>query len=152
MKPEEMKEFEGALAPHQRAVVEGGGTVLERAVGEHNVGACAKVYDNISFSALGAILNLSPSSAETIARRMIEQSRLRAWIDQPSQLIFFESRPQLDTDADAQGTAGGLGVEKEEKEVEKVGWGVRWDERIRGTSLRVEGIAEAILAKGLIGA
>ncbi|OWZ63432.1 COP9 signalosome complex subunit 4 [Cryptococcus neoformans] len=152
VKPEEMKEFEGALAPHQRAVVEGGGTVLERAVREHNVGACAKVYDNISFSALGAILNLSPSSAETIARRMIEQSRLRAWIDQPSQLIFFESRPQLDTDADAQGTAGGLGVEKEEKEVEKVGWGVRWDERIRGTSLRVEGIAEAILAKGLIGA
>ncbi|KIR31626.1 COP9 signalosome complex subunit 4 [Cryptococcus deuterogattii MMRL2647] len=151
VKPEEMKEFEEALAPHQRAVVEGGGTVLERAVREHNVGACAKVYDNISFSALGAILNLSPSSAETIARRMIEQSRLRAWIDQPSQLIFFESRPQLDTDADAQGTAGGLGVEKEEKEVEKVSWGVRWDERIRGTSLRVEGIAEGILAKGLIG-
>jgi COP9 signalosome complex subunit 4 len=43
VRPAEMKEFEAGLAPHQRATVEGGGTVLERAVREHNVGACAKV-------------------------------------------------------------------------------------------------------------
>jgi hypothetical protein len=36
-------EFEAGLMPHQKAQVEGGGTVLERAVREHNVGACAKV-------------------------------------------------------------------------------------------------------------
>lgn len=40
---EEVKEFEAGLEDHQRAKVEGGGTVLERAVREHNVGACGKV-------------------------------------------------------------------------------------------------------------
>jgi COP9 signalosome complex subunit 4 len=43
VRPEEVKEFEAGLEGHQKAVVEGGGTVLERAVREHNVGACGKV-------------------------------------------------------------------------------------------------------------
>lgn len=43
VRPEEVKEFEQGLEDHQRAKVEGGGTVLERAVREHNVGACGKV-------------------------------------------------------------------------------------------------------------
>lgn len=43
VRPAELREFEASLADHQRAIVEGGGTVLERAVREHNVGACAKV-------------------------------------------------------------------------------------------------------------
>lgn len=43
VRPEEVKEFEAGLEEHQRAKVEGGGTVLERAVREHNVGACGKV-------------------------------------------------------------------------------------------------------------
>ena len=43
VKPEEVQEFEAALQDHQRAKVEGGASVLERAVREHNVGACGKV-------------------------------------------------------------------------------------------------------------
>lgn len=43
VRPSEVKEFEATLEEHQRATVEGGGTVLERAVRDHNVGACAKV-------------------------------------------------------------------------------------------------------------
>ena len=43
VRPEEVKEFEAGLEEHQRATVEGGGTVLERAVRDHNVGACGKV-------------------------------------------------------------------------------------------------------------
>ena len=39
----EVKEFERELAYHQRVTVEGGGTVLERAIREHNVGACGNV-------------------------------------------------------------------------------------------------------------
>lgn len=45
VRPEELKEFEAGLEDHQRAKVEGGGTVLERAVREHNIGACGKVSD-----------------------------------------------------------------------------------------------------------
>jgi COP9 signalosome complex subunit 4 len=43
VRPAEVKEFEGGLEDHQRAQVADGGTVLERAVREHNVGACGKV-------------------------------------------------------------------------------------------------------------
>ncbi|KAI9634212.1 putative COP9 signalosome complex subunit 4 [Dioszegia hungarica] len=147
---EEVKEFEAGLEDHQRAKVEGGGTVLERAVREHNVGACGKVYDNVSFEALGSILNLDADGAEATARRMIEQGRLRAWIDQPLSLLYFESRSEHDTDANAQGTAGGLGVERVEKLIEPVSWVERWDDRIRDTSNKVESIATAIQAQGLL--
>ncbi|WWC64888.1 uncharacterized protein I303_107502 [Kwoniella dejecticola CBS 10117] len=150
VRQEEVKEFEAGLEDHQRATVEGGGTVLERAVREHNVGACGKVYDNISFEALGNILNLDAENAENTARRMIEQCRLRAWIDQPLHLLYFESRSSHDTDAEAQGTAGGLGIENKEKEVEPRLWSERWDDRIRETSIKVEALAEQIQQKGLI--
>jgi COP9 signalosome complex subunit 4 len=43
VRPEEVKGFAEGLEDHQKAQVEGGGTVLERAVREHNVLACAKV-------------------------------------------------------------------------------------------------------------
>ncbi len=43
VRPAEVEEFEKELADHQRAQVESGGTVLDRAVREHNVGACGKV-------------------------------------------------------------------------------------------------------------
>lgn len=87
VRPAEVKEFEAELEEHQRATVEGGGTVLERAVRDHNVGACAKVrdysststeqkvYDNISFDALGSILSVDADAAQLIARKMIEQGR-----------------------------------------------------------------------------
>ncbi|ORY25436.1 putative COP9 signalosome complex subunit 4 [Naematelia encephala] len=150
VRAEEVKEFEAGLEEHQRATVEGGGTVLERAVREHNVGACGKVYDNVSFDALGTILDLDSDAAEATARRMIEQGRLRAWIDQPLHLLYFESRSTHDTDAEAQGTAGGLGVEREEKDVEPVSWTERWDDRIRATSMQVEAIASTIQSRGLI--
>ncbi|KAL7420467.1 hypothetical protein Q5752_004417 [Cryptotrichosporon argae] len=150
VRAEEVAEFSKGLQDHQKATVEGGGTVLDRAVREHNVGACSKVYDNISFDALAALLNVDADAAEVMARKMIEQGRLRAWIDQPLHLLYFEARNPHDTDADAQGTAGGLGVERVEKPVEPVSWTERWDDRIRAASLKVESIAETIIAKGLV--
>jgi COP9 signalosome complex subunit 4 len=75
VRPDEVHEFERGLEQHQRATVEGGGTMLERAIREHNVGACAKIYDNVGFERLGDILGLDLSSAEATARRMIEQGR-----------------------------------------------------------------------------
>ena len=43
VKPEEVAEFEAGLEDHQRAKGVGGVSLLERAVGDHNVGACGKV-------------------------------------------------------------------------------------------------------------
>lgn len=52
-----------------------------------------KLYINISFAGLGALLDLAPAGAEFLARRMIEQERLRGWIEYvPSS---FESRRPL---------------------------------------------------------
>lgn len=108
LRVEEIKEFEKELAVHQLATLEvdkrllastegeEGVTgrrapinVLDRAVMEHNVLACAKVgqsrvfagtcddahvfttcqvYDNIRFDGLGALLDLTPNAAEAMAR------------------------------------------------------------------------------------
>lgn len=68
-------------------------------------------------------------------RRSFRLNSLRAWIDQVERTIFFEGRSQ--EEEDIQGTAGGLGVEREEKPVQGVLLTERWDERIKDTSLKV---------------
>ncbi len=79
---------------------------------------------------------------------MIEQGRLRAWIDQVDRLIYFEGRS--DVDDDAQGTAGGLGVEKVEKPIQGITLTERWDERIKDSSMKIEAIVNMIESKGLL--
>jgi hypothetical protein len=53
--------------------------------------------------------------------------------------IFFERRSQ--EEEDIQGTAGGLGVEREEKPVEGILLTERWDERIKDTSMKASRVA-----------
>lgn len=53
IRPEEVGEFEAGLEEHQKATIEGGGTVVERAVREHNVGACGKVSVHSTLTAQG---------------------------------------------------------------------------------------------------
>lgn len=57
---------------------------------EHNLLSASRIYTNITFSGLGALLNLTPSAAEAMARTMVQQKRLRASIDQVDGLISFE--------------------------------------------------------------
>jgi COP9 signalosome complex subunit 4 len=81
IRPAELEEFEACLEQHQRATGSSGETILQRAIRDHNVGACGKVsllscvgnmadgkvYDNIGFEALGALLNLDAEAAEATA-------------------------------------------------------------------------------------
>jgi COP9 signalosome complex subunit 4 len=157
----EIKEFERTLKPHQLAKVSissndrlasssnddsynddnepatstrtGPSTVLDRAVMEHNLLASSKVYNNITFRGLGALLDLTPGAAENMARKMIEQGRLRGTIDQVDKLIWFESDREED---DAQGKAGGLG-EVEDAEDTGAPFTKRWDAQIRLTAANV---------------
>ena len=110
----------------------GPSTVLDRAVMEHNLLASSKVYNNITFRGLGTLLDVTPGAAETMARRMIEQGRLRGWIDQVDRLIWFEARE----DEEAQGKAGGLG-DVEEAEDTGSPFTKRWDMQIRTTAAHV---------------
>jgi len=153
----EVKEFEKTLKPHQLAKIaissndklastnDGGGepdptastrtgpsTVLDRAVMEHNLLASSNIYNNITFRGLGALLDLTPGAAETMARKMIEQGRLRGTIDQVDKLILFDTREE----DDAQGKAGGLG-DVEEAEDTGAPSTKRWDAQIRLTAAHV---------------
>ncbi|KAF9485325.1 hypothetical protein BDN70DRAFT_871348 [Pholiota conissans] len=168
----EVKEFEKSLKQHQLAKIaissndrlasigndDGGdmdpnastrtgpSTVLDRAVMEHNLLASSNIYNNITFRGLGALLDLTPGAAETMARKMIEQGRLRGSIDQVDKLIWFEKNREED---DAQGKAGGLG-EVEEAEDTGAPFTKRWDTQIRLTAAHVESIVQHLTEKGLV--
>lgn len=157
LRSEEIKEFEGTLKQHQLAKIAlsssdrvasadedandptvskrtGPSTVLDRAVMEHNLLASSRIYNNITFRGLGALLDLAPGAAETMARRMIEQGRLKGTIDQVERLIWFDVGGDED---DAQGKAGGLGDVEQETEDTGAPFTKRWDLQIRMTAANV---------------
>lgn len=152
----EIKGFEETLRPHQLARIAqssndkapsayadedpegivskrtGPSTVLDRAVMEHNLLSCSKIYKNITFAGLGALLDLAPGAAETMARKMIEQRRLKGSIDQVERLIVFEA-----VDDEGQGKAGGLGDVDLEEEDPGAPFTKQWDLQIRQTASNV---------------
>ena len=69
--------FAQGLRPHQKAVTADGSTVLERAVVEHNLAAASRLYLNIYFAELGALLGVPAERAEAVASRMIAENRLQ---------------------------------------------------------------------------
>ncbi|OCH94101.1 hypothetical protein OBBRIDRAFT_197228 [Obba rivulosa] len=169
----EVHEFEGTLKPHQLAKLAqssndriasaladddaapdvntstrtGPATVLDRAVLEHNLLASSKIYNNITFRGLGALLDLTPGAAENMARKMIEQGRLKGSIDQVERLISFQVDGEED---DAQGKAGGLGDVEQEEEDTGAPFTKRWDQQIRLTAANVESIVQHLTEKGLV--
>lgn len=68
-----------------------GSSILERAVTEHNLLAASKLYNNITFTELGALLEVDPSRAEKIASQMITEGRMNGSIDQIDSIVHFES-------------------------------------------------------------
>lgn len=89
----ELQEFEALLQPHQKAcTIDGlGSTILDRAVIEHNLLSASKLYNNISFEELGALLDIPPTKAEKIASQMITEGRMNGYIDQIDSIVHFES-------------------------------------------------------------
>ncbi|KAK9450416.1 uncharacterized protein V1518DRAFT_413788 [Limtongia smithiae] len=76
------------------------GSVLDRAVTEHNLLAASRLYTSISFSELAYVLGLSAdSAAEGFAARMIQERRLRAVIDRVDRIISFNHNPEGTTHA-----------------------------------------------------
>jgi COP9 signalosome complex subunit 4 len=131
--PDQVSEFASRLKPHQLAVLPGDNnaqqvTVLSNAVLEHNLAAASQVYRNIAFAELGKLLGVDGMEAERYAATMIEQGRMRGWIDQPDELIYFEE------DVGVEGSIG-AGVQREWSQI------IRWDEAIKELCSHVEGIA-----------
>ncbi|XP_019876196.1 COP9 signalosome complex subunit 4 [Aethina tumida] len=92
---DELRDFEALLYPHQKASTIDGSTILDRAVIEHNLLSASKLYNNISFEELGALLEIHPSKAEKIASQMITEGRMNGYIDQIDSIVHFETRETL---------------------------------------------------------
>lgn len=90
----ELLEFEALLQPHQQAKIDGS-SILDRAVIEHNLLSASKLYNNITFEELGALLEIHPSKAEKIASQMITEGRMNGYIDQIDSIVHFETRETL---------------------------------------------------------
>jgi len=97
IKRAELFEFESLLQTHQKATISDGSTILNHAVVEHNILAASKLYNNITFSGLGALLEIPPEKAERVASKMITEERLQGHIDQIDSIVFFETREVLDS-------------------------------------------------------
>eukprot|EP00898_Chlorokybus_atmophyticus_P003583 jgi/Chlat1/4225/Chrsp27S04247 len=123
LRPPEVQAFAQTLKPHQLATLADGSTVLERAVIEHNLQAASKLYTNIGFDELGALLGISAEKAEHVAAQMISQDRIRGSIDQVESLVHFE------------------------KDVEEL---MQWDQQIQSVCFALNSILDAMAKKGLI--
>jgi COP9 signalosome complex subunit 4 len=86
----EVTAFEQLLQEHQKADTGSGRTVLQNSTIEHNLLAASKIYQNIRFDQLGALLGIHANEAEQLAGSMIEQGRMKATIDQVEGLLEFQ--------------------------------------------------------------
>lgn len=91
----ELVQLDSLLQPHQKASTADGSSILERAVTEHNLLAASKLYNNITFTELGALLEVDPLRAEKIASQMITEGRMHGNIDQIDSIVHFETRDVL---------------------------------------------------------
>jgi COP9 signalosome complex subunit 4 len=91
----ELKALEDLLCPHQKAITVDGGTILDRAVIEHNLLSASKLYDSISLQELGALLEIPSDRAEKVASQMISESRMQGSIDQIDGYVYFSRQDVL---------------------------------------------------------
>jgi len=137
LKPQEVNEFAKSLKPHQLALLPGDNnaaqqvTVLSNAVLEHNLAAASQVYRNIAFDELGKLLGVDGMEAERYAATMIEQGRMKGWIDQPDGIIYFE---------EDFGGEGGM-TRRVQRNWSQI---IRWDEAIKELCAHVEAVASVL--------
>lgn len=91
IKRPDVEKFEGTLQAHQKVVSSEGFTVLGKSLIEHNIEVISKIYSNISFQELGRFLEIPAAQAEGIIAQMVSENRIKASLDQRSQIIEFLS-------------------------------------------------------------
>jgi COP9 signalosome complex subunit 4 len=120
LSPEEVKTFASGLKDHQLAKTSDGSTVLDKAVLEHNLLAVSRIYQNISFSALGQLLGVDGDRAEMYAATMIESNRLHGSIDQINEIVYFNTKEGGHDTSSLNLRAWDANVQSLAEEVEKV--------------------------------
>ena len=141
--PAEVESFASTLAEHQLARTADGLTVLEKAVTEHNLVGASKVYEDIRFDELGALLGQSPRKAEDFAAQMIEQGRLTGWIDQVDGTIHFVGAAAVDGHAAPDGNAKTQPAWLNHGAAASALW--KWDVAVQVLALEVEKVSGAMM-------
>lgn len=143
LSPAEVATFAAGLKEHQLAKTADGSTVLDKAVLEHNLLAASRVYQNISTTALGALLGVPEERAESQCAAMIESSRLLGCIDQIEGIIYFFPAASSSTSnsaasggAGAAGTSGDMTKNRQMQDASTL--------RMRQWDLGVQGLAEEV--------
>jgi COP9 signalosome complex subunit 4 len=71
-------------------------TLFDVAVVQHNALSASRLYANVSFTDLGAMLGLDPDEAESVVASMAAEGRLAATLDQVRQIVVFPAaRPAV---------------------------------------------------------
>ena len=192
VRPQEIAEFEKLLAPHQTAAIVPSANdkaMFALADQEENAKASdsstprrkqrhgpSRLYRDITFGqgGLSTLLDVSPLGAETIARRMIQQKRLRAEIDQTEGLLTFSedakaagslvesgemtsnvaasanaaAASSADTAGGGAGGAGGEEEDEEELDPDAI-FTKRWDAHIARTTGTLEDVYQRLLKAGM---
>jgi COP9 signalosome complex subunit 4 len=130
--PAEVEKFAEGLAPHQLAKTSDGSTVLEKAMGEHNLLGASRLYSNIGFDELGLLLGVNGERAEEMTARMIEQGRLVGRIDQIDRVIWFEGGEATGEKGSGR-TEGVVGRELR-----------RWDANVQSLAEEVEAVTSQL--------
>lgn len=91
MRSNEVNTMEKYLKPHHKTEAFSGTTALQKAVIEHNLLSTAKIYNNITFNELGAILGIDSDKAEKLASKMIMEDKMNGYIDQIDGIVYFEN-------------------------------------------------------------
>lgn len=111
LRPKDTADIKQFLRPHHEAITADGSTVLQRAIIQHNLVSASKLYYNITFQELGALLGVSPERAEKVAATMIAQEQLKGTIDQLQSMIVFENDMEVTKQWDFQINAACNAVE-----------------------------------------
>ncbi|KAF2161802.1 hypothetical protein M409DRAFT_69600 [Zasmidium cellare ATCC 36951] len=120
LSPSEVANFASGLKEHQLAKTSDGSTVLDKAVLEHNLLAVSRIYANITFQNLGALLGVEPDKAEMYASTMVESKRLSGSIDQIAGIIHFNTKEGGHSNVMVDLRAWDVNVQGLAEEVEKV--------------------------------
>uniref|UniRef100_A0A1B0G211 PSMD12/CSN4-like N-terminal domain-containing protein n=1 Tax=Glossina morsitans morsitans TaxID=37546 RepID=A0A1B0G211_GLOMM len=80
VKRSELQQFETLLQKHHKSIATDGISVFDRAIIEHNVMACNKVCNIISFEALAAISGTPTDVTELVGSKMIAEGRLEGHV------------------------------------------------------------------------
>ena len=94
LRAHEVRDIAPLLSSHHIEVRADGLSALQRAMMEHNIVSMSKVYENIGFAQLGALLGVSAVQAEKMAAKLISDGRLLGHIDQVDQYMYFASETE----------------------------------------------------------